>query len=332
MNPHQYLDKLIEELEKINTELGFEQQVQEAAERLGNFLKTQFESSTAPGQGNSFPTPEFSIGVQQTYPYLSIGGLKIEPVSHEYMAFADMCLLLTNHHLQLVRKENETRSTIFERAQHNFHEFLHPLSHYMKSPLTAILGYSSLLEDELESARDDEIRHYIKRIVENTKILVKMIDDLLYLSRLKREEEEELQIADLVRESMQSLEELDNNSMSTVKVQDGLPSIFMNRRHAVNLFRQLISNALKHSGGDPAISIGYRGKEFFIEDHGKGISQDNLKKVFRIFFTTCSKEMQCTGAGLYTVKKILELYEGSIRIESSLGRGTTVYFRTKGKA
>ena len=325
MNTPPNLNRLIKTLTGIDDELGFVEQVQETARRINDFILREYLPSHEAGGKQGMPESPLQLVVQYDYPFLSM--TQSERMPADKAAAAESCILLANHQLQLVWRESE-------KAQRNVHEFLHPLSHYMKSPLTAILGYSSLLEDELGGNQDEEIFHYIRRIGENTKLLVKMIDDLLYLSNLTREEEEELSVSNLVSQAMDTLsintlKQTGGDRNPTIHIQEGLPSLLMNRQHAVTLFVQLLSNACTHTDRDPTIEIGYREHEFFIQDRGKGISQDNLLKVFRIFFTTCSKETGCTGAGLYIVKKILELYGGSIRIESSVGRGTTVYFKMK---
>jgi signal transduction histidine kinase len=196
----------------------------------------------------------------------------------------------------------------------------------MKSPLTAILGYASLLEDELGSASDQEIRHYIRRIGDNTRILIDMIDDLLYLSRLKKEPTEILDVGELVRESLKTFSQLMARKKLRVTVQDPIPPLVMHPDHGKTLCTQLLSNALRHAFPGTAIRVSFEGEEYCIEDRGPGISRENLEKVFQIFFTTCSKDSGCTGAGLYTVRRILELYRGVVRIESSPGQGTSVLF------
>jgi signal transduction histidine kinase len=324
MNFTENLHRIAQSLSEIDTNLGFEEQVEEAALRLCSYIDTLMPSVRAHESEDAGAQGEPPVSVHFDYPYLRMGK-HVTTATEGDGCTREACLLLANHHLHLVHQERE-------RAQQSIHEFLHPLSHYMKSPLTAILGYASLLEDELQNTRDEEIMHYIRRIDGNTKLLVKMIDDLLYLSRLSREDMEELSVSELVSEAMKSLHQRNAGGSVDIHIQDPVPNILMNKGHAVTLFTQLLGNAYRYAQQHPTVHIGYRNKEFFIEDNGKGISQDNLLKVFRIFFTTNSKETGSTGAGLYIVKKILDLYGGSIRIESSNGRGTTVYFRTKTKA
>ena len=321
MNVTEHLHRFVQSLREIDANLSFEEQVEEAALRMCSHTSEVMPSVQTDDSKGSEPHRERPITVHNDYPYLRMGS-GTAGATELCGSARDACLQLANHHLHLVRQERE-------RAQQNVHEILHPLSHYMKSPLTAILGYASLLEDELQGTQDDEILHYIRRIGGNTKLLVRMIDDLLYLSRLNREDVEELHVSELVSESMTSLQQPKRRDNAGIHIQNPVPTILMNREHAITLFTQLLGNAYMYTPRDPAIQIGYRDNEFFIEDNGRGVSQDNLLKVFRIFFTTSSKETGSTGAGLYIVKKILDLYGGSIRMESSPGKGTTVYFRTK---
>jgi signal transduction histidine kinase len=155
-----------------------------------------------------------------------------------------------------------------------------------------------------------------------------MVDDLLYLSRLGKLPVEELQIEQIVSGCTDCFGSILSEKNIHLHIEPGLPPLLMGPEHGDMVFYQLLSNALRHSEQNSVIRIGYRYDEYFIEDHGCGISDANLQKAFRIFFTTCGKDSRCTGAGLFTVKKILELYGGSIRLESTPGGGTTAYFRS----
>jgi len=318
MSSSRNLSRLLTGLSEIGAGLPFEDHVSQAAERLRAFLADAL--GTRPQV-----TPH--LCENKEYPYITNDRDRKVLLPSENQTLLDTALLLVNHHLELVRESMCIRDSVFETAQQNFHEFVHPLSHYMKSPLTAILGYSSLVEDELESASHEEIRHYVRRIGDNTRILVKMIDDLLYLSRLKREPMESLHIQELVAVSIEPFRELISAKDITIEVQEDAPPLVINPEHGRMIFSQLFSNAVRHTGSGTVIRIGYRGDEYFLEDQGPGISKDNLEKVFRIFFTTCSKDEGCTGAGLFTVRKVLEIYRGSVRLESTPGRGTTVFFK-----
>jgi signal transduction histidine kinase len=305
--------RLLRALRAIDGELPFEDQVTGAVKCLETYLSETL--------GTKFRGP-LQLDLQGEFPYITLAGSIASPLRES----ADMALQLVGHHLELVRQKLLTRDSLFEAAQEHFHELVHPLSHYMKSPLTAILGYASLLDDELDSASVQEIHHYIRRIGDNAHILIDMIDDLLYLSRLKREKTEHLNTGELVKKSLEPFEGLMVEKNLSVKVQDDTPALQMNPEHGSTVFGQLMSNALRHAFPGTEIRVGFRSGEYFIKDQGSGISRDNLEKVFHIFFTTCGKDSRCTGAGLYTVRKILQLYRGTVRIESTPGRGTSVFF------
>jgi signal transduction histidine kinase len=319
MNANGELSPLLRDLEAIDDELSFEEHLQRAAEALEAFLTERADTLQC-------RTPILSTAGAS--PYLRLNGNLTGSSTGERSELLHTAVQLVNHHLSMVHD----KLAIIRAARTGFHEFVHPLSHYMKSPLTAILGYSSLLEEELESGDIDEMRHYVRRIGENTKILVKMIDDLLYLSRLKKEPVETLTVPSLVHECMEEFGDSLSKKSMEVAIEDQLPPLVINREHGRTIFTQLIGNALRHSEQGQTIRIGIRDDEFFIADQGAGISNANLEKVFRVFFTTCGKDTRNTGAGLFTVKKILELYGGSIRVESSPGMGATFLFKLRSRA
>jgi signal transduction histidine kinase len=310
-----HLNRLLKDLRAIDGQLPLEEQISRVKKCLQSCLSAILKGN----DGISL-----HLDLHDEYPYVAAAG----PLDASLRETVDTALEVVNNHLDLVREIQITRDLLSEHDRRSTHEFIHPLSHYMKSPLTAILGYTSLLEDELGSVSDQEIRHYIRRIGDNTRILIDMIDDLLYLSRLKREPTEILDVGELVRESLKPFRELMARNKLRVTVQNPIPPLVMNPEHGKTLFTQLLSNALRHAFPDTGIRVGFEGEEYCIEDRGPGISRVNLEKVFQIFFTTCSKDSRCTGAGLYTVRSILELYRGTVRIESSPGKGTSVYFST----
>jgi len=218
----------------------------------------------------------------------------------------------------------------------DFQSFIHAVSHYLKSPLTALLGFSSLLKDELEHIErtlaekkvelNPDICHYTIRIIENARLLEKMINDLVLISRLKRGKVDPVKMEEVCGNVINSLGSLLNSKGISVEVEKCIPHAPVDREHLRRILHGLLSNAVKFSRENSRILVGFSDGEYFVKDEGIGISNSILDRVFTIFFTTCGKESMCTGAGLYIVKRIIELYNGGIRIESFPNRGTTVFF------
>jgi len=109
-------------------------------------------------------------------------------------------------------------------------------------------------------------------------------------------------------------------------VEKDMPPALAGREHLHYILSELLGNAAQFSREKSTIFIGFNNGEYFVRDEGIGISSEILDRVFTIFFTTRGKKSMCTGTGLYIVKRIVELYDGIIRIESMPNRGTTVFF------
>ncbi len=212
--------------------------------------------------------------------------------------------------------------------------FTHAVSHYMKAPITAILGFSSLLQEELEYMERtikkvhirSNIGHYSDRIAENARLLEKMINDLVFISRLKKGKAEPVKIEEVCRDVINSLGNLFHKKNISVEVEKDMPPALADREHLHHILSELLSNAIKFSREKSTIFIGFNNGEYLVRDEGIGISGEIINRVFTIFFTTCGKKSMCTGTGLYIVKKIVKFYDGKIRIESMPNRGATVFF------
>ncbi len=307
------------ELRKIPLDVPFEAHRQKSVELLKTFLLDVFDNGA------------FEISLKDSSDDLYSVDIRSNPetrLENDELLILRSAVLLINHHLYLVKNELLPMRFDCENAERKFHEFVHPLTHYIKSPLTAILGYASILNDELQSTAEPDISHFIERIIKNTRILEKMLDELLYISRLKKENEMLLRVEDIINEALAPFKDLITEKGITIEVMDDMGHLRMKRDHLLNIFTQLIDNALRHSAREKCITVGCNDGEFYVQDEGSGIRRENLDKVFHIFFTTCDKDSNHTGAGLYITKKILELYDGSVRIDSKFGKGTQVFFKT----
>jgi signal transduction histidine kinase len=108
--------------------------------------------------------------------------------------------------------------------------------------------------------------------------------------------------------------------------------LYADRLQLGQVFANLISNSLKHHGGDKGrIRIGCESHrrycEFYVCDNGQGIAPEYHEKVFMMFQTLTSRDTEnSTGIGLALVKKIVEEHGGKVRLESAIGEGVCVYF------
>lgn len=218
----------------------------------------------------------------------------------------------------------------------DIHSIIHALSHYMKAPITAILGFSSLLEEQMTSFEGadptgkklelTEARHYTQRIAWNARLLEKMVNDLVFVSRLQKGHPAPVPTSRMCAEVIASYETRLKERSIKVVVQNGIPPVSVDPEHLRWLLAELLGNAISFSKSPSLIRIGFHNGEYFIRDGGTGIRQNILDRIFLPFFTTHGKNSMSTGTGLYIAKRITEMYGGRIRIESTPGSGTTVFF------
>ena len=158
-----------------------------------------------------------------------------------------------------------------------------------------------------------------------------LISDVLKFSKVEsKDHEEEVDLDFLVRDLIKMLYVPDN---ITVKILSKLPSVRGDKTKLQQIFQNLISNAVKFNNKENGIiTIGVEDQnsfyKFTITDNGIGIDKKHFDKIFKIF-QSLKEAKDSSGIGLSIVKKIVNLYQGEIWLESEINKGTTFYFTLK---
>jgi signal transduction histidine kinase len=211
------------------------------------------------------------------------------------------------------------------------------VAHELRAPVAAIQSYLRLILDGYIAPEDQ--RHYLERAERRAEAQLELITDLLDLARLQdpdlRVEIESVSLEDVLNEVLDAMAANagEKEIEVTREVEDGLPSVQINPRHAKQLWNNLISNAIKYTpkGGKVRVSLQQLDGELVgaVEDTGIGIPQDEIGMIFEEFFRAKAAKAETqmgTGLGLSIVKRILETYGGSIELESEPGKGSTFRF------
>ena len=216
-------------------------------------------------------------------------------------------------------------------------DFVANVTHEIKTPLTAIIGFVETLQ---QGAIDDRVKaqKFLLTIHENAQRLNRLVDDLLTLSSI------ELGETELHLEGL-ALEDVFETALTLISpraalknvriqrdVQPGLPMVRADRDRLVQILVNVLDNAVKFTpeGGSVSITASpeVQGSVVIkITDTGIGISKSELPRLGERFYRidkTRSREMGGTGLGLSIVKHLMKAHEGSMEIESTLGKGTTV--------
>ena len=216
-------------------------------------------------------------------------------------------------------------------------DFVANVTHEIKTPLTAIIGFVETLQ---QGAIDDRAKaqKFLLTIHENAQRLNRLVDDLLTLSSIELGETklhlEGLALDDVFETALILISPRAalKNIRIQREVQPGLPMVCADRDRLVQILVNVLDNAVKFTpeGGSVSITASpeVQGSVVIkITDTGIGISKSELPRLGERFYRidkTRSREMGGTGLGLSIVKHLMKAHEGSMEIESTLGKGTTV--------
>lgn len=224
-----------------------------------------------------------------------------------------------------------------EISNKELEQFAFVASHDLQEPLRMITSFLTLIEKRYADTIDERGQQYIRFAVDGAKRMREIILDLLEFSRIGNvtEEKKLVSAADLVNEVLIVHKKTIREKQAVVHVAE-LPEILCHPNSIMQVFQNLISNALKYHEGNhrPEISIECLEKkdswQFSVSDNGIGIEKEYLEKIFVIFQRLHQKEQYSgTGIGLAICKKIVEFHGGKIWAQSEVGKGSTFFFTVK---
>ena len=221
-----------------------------------------------------------------------------------------------------------------EELNANKDKFFSIISHDLRSPFQGLLGLSSALVDEYDNMSEDEIHMFMESINVTAKNLYNLIENLLQWSRAQKSNIEmnltKLELHDEIEYTINLLQNnAANKNIQIINITS--KGMFVNSDANIlnSTLQNLLSNAIKFTKPHGMIFVSALKKDEFVElivkDTGIGISEEDLKNLFRIDkrHSTPGTEMEMgTGLGLIICKELIELQGGTIRVKSQLGKGT----------
>ncbi|MBD2361039.1 GAF domain-containing protein [Anabaena minutissima FACHB-250] len=220
-----------------------------------------------------------------------------------------------------------------ERSNAELKKFAYVASHDLQEPLNQVANYVQLLEMRYEEKLDADAKEFINFAVEGVSLMQTLIDDVLAYSKVDTQAIA-FQLTDVetpLERALGNLRQRIVEAKATV-THDPLPTVMAGSTQLMQLFQNLIANAIKfRSDKPPEIHIGAERLDdewlFSVKDNGIGIDPQFSDRIFVIFQRLHTRdEYQGTGMGLAICKKIIECHRGRIWVESQLGEGATFYF------
>lgn len=209
-------------------------------------------------------------------------------------------------------------------------DFVVSVSHEFKAPLTSIEGYATIIQNpELTNEQKNECAQII---IESTKQLAKLSSNILMISDLENKEiitkKNEFRLDEQIRQAILLLEPIWSSKKINFNIDLNLAGYFGNAELMMQIWLNVIGNAIKFTPKNGEISIGLKNisnhLKVTVSDTGIGMSSDVQKHIFDKFYQADrSGNTDGNGLGLSLVKRIVDLCQGSIQVDSSLGRGTT---------
>ena len=220
-------------------------------------------------------------------------------------------------------------------SNHLKSEFLHNMSHEIRTPMNGIIGFADMLQEP--DITTQKKNFYAKIIKSSSRQLLRIIDDILEISRLETKQvkscEEEVDINDLLMEQFSIFSLKAKERQIPLYIKKGLPdkdaTIISDRSKLSKVLQNLVENALKFTSSG-FVEMGYYTSDktvhFYVKDTGVGISENNLKLIFERFSQEekrLSQKQGGLGLGLSISKENTQILGGNISVESEKGKGST---------
>ena len=224
----------------------------------------------------------------------------------------------------------EERTAAFAKKNKELEAFVYAVSHDLKVPLQAMMGFIEILMQNYRPHPNDIGGKFLGRLQSKVERMAELIDDLLMLSRVGRQkmERNQVNLSQLVSIIIADKKVEEPNRKVELEI---TPNLFahVDVRFIKIVLENLLGNAWKYSRKKAVahIQFGFNGKAFFIKDNGAGFDMKQAAELFQPFKRLHSeKEFSGTGIGLVTVQRVVERHGGEIWAEAKVNQGATFYF------
>ena len=234
---------------------------------------------------------------------------------------------------ELAQAINELKHTNQYKSQ-----FLANMSHELRTPLTSIIGFGKLLEEQAAGDLSEKQRKYSRIIVTSANQLLDLINEILNLVKMEQYRDKPSPSSILLPEAVSYVATLFEDAISkggltlVTRVPADLPRPFWDFRKIIQLVSNLLSNAVKFTRENGRIEISAAQEQdhilIVVRDTGIGIKPEHQERVFLAFEqaeSSYTRQYQGTGLGLSICKKIVEMHQGRIWLESEFGVGTAIF-------
>lgn len=245
----------------------------------------------------------------------------------------------TSEKLQFMMARLESEHAELEKVERVRKDFVINVSHELRTPLASIQGYTETLLDGALNEPANATK-FLNIIRQNTERLTRLTADLLVLSRIELGQQKfkfaSHSVNRLLTDNVDSMLPLAQRKRITLRLEPAPAEaeVFADAEAVHQILTNLLENAIKYTPDGGAVTVGARLStddrvEFFVQDTGMGIPEEDLSRLFERFYRVDkarSKALGGTGLGLAIVKHLTQVQGGVVRVESKVDKGSTFYF------
>ncbi len=221
------------------------------------------------------------------------------------------------------------------KMQDTYSDFISTVSHELRTPLTSIRGFAETILISFDKLDEAQIKKFLQIIKEQSNRLIKLIENLLSITRMNSGNEnlvyKSLPVRTQVEKIIMLLKNQYPEKVFKININDNTLSVLADENKLQQILINLLDNAAKYSPADMPVEVSTKISssgdyvDIMIKDYGVGISSENLKKIFNKFQRVenhLTRKTQGSGLGLYIVKNTAEKMNGSVSAESQEGKGS----------
>ena len=238
------------------------------------------------------------------------------------------CAALVRANARRKRLEQERQELLDE-----LESYTHTVAHDLRTPLSSIVGYSTMVEEMHREMPPEEVEQRMQDITRLSFKASTMLDGLLLLSKVRSTDPvpiEPLDMAAILSRAQERLKAMIAESGAQMRLPERWPAATGHAPWVEEVWTQYLSNAIRYGGQPPLLELGAEeqadGTRFWVRDNGPGLDEGQRRRLFVPFARLHASRTRGHGLGLTIVQRILEKLGGTAGVESQPGQGSTFYF------
>jgi signal transduction histidine kinase len=263
----------------------------------------------------------------------------LAPLAAAAIASARLFQELRQRTLQLQQRTEQLQQRTEQLQAHNeeLDAFAHTVAHDLKTPVTSIFGYATMLEDTYAELPEEDVCSCLRAITQGTSRMTRIIEELLLLAGVRKKEVEmqPLDMANIVAEAVERLTDVIEENQAEVVLPETWPVALGYGPWVEEIWANYISNGIKYGGQPPRLELGATVQSddvappavrFWVRDNGPGLTPEDQARLFVPFTQLDQIRLKGHGLGLSIVQRIVDKLGGQAGVESEAGQGSVFFF------